>query len=180
MSKKTDSGPAPFSIRYNYTVLLTLFRHGHSLSAFEAGVSSDRERPLSEKGRLEVKKSFSELEKAGFRPDLILTSPLLRALETAEIIHRSAKAPAPVRIEELSGAASLDAMWNALLSGINGFKSVIAVGHQPLLGMLAGYLCGSGPADLKPGGFVFLEIDASKGGNPFKGCAREARFYSPE
>lgn len=158
-------------------MFLTLFRHGHSLSAFEAGVASDRERPLSEKGRLEVIKSFSELSKTGFIPDLILTSPLLRALETAEIIRRQSESPAPVTLEELSGAASINELQAALFSSANGFKSVIAVGHQPLLGMLAGYLCDSSPVDLQPGGFVLLEIKPLTESASFKGCAPRARIY---
>lgn len=142
---------------------LILFRHGHSLSILESGASTDRERPLSDKGRSDVAKSVSELIRRGLRPDIILTSPLSRALETAGIISKALKLRSqPVILEELSGAVPLDMMWNAIRSGITNSKTAVIVGHQPLLGILAGCLSGTPPPELKAGEFVALDVDTGK------------------
>lgn len=161
---------------------LILFRHGHSLSVFEAGVSSDRERPLSDKGRKDVGKSLSELIRRGLKPDIILTSPLSRALETAGVISENLNFTGqPVILEELSGAAPLDMMWNAVRSGINNSKTAIVISHQPLLGILAGCLSGTSPIELKAGGFAALDLDAGKLalGGLQEGCASIIKKYNP-
>ena len=64
---------------------LVFMRHGHSLSAREAGVASDSERPLSPRGELEALGAARRLSAAGFAPDRIVASPLARARRTAEI-----------------------------------------------------------------------------------------------
>ncbi|GAG08420.1 unnamed protein product, partial [marine sediment metagenome] len=92
---------------------LILFRHGHSLSVLESGALTDRKRPLSDKGRSDVAKSVSELIRQDLKPDIILTSPLSRALETAGIIAQGLKLQSQT-VEELSGAVPLDMMWNAI------------------------------------------------------------------
>ena len=61
-----------------------LMRHGHCPSLLEAGLKSDAMRPLSEKGRVDVRKAARYLAAKGVRPGLILCSPLLRAQQTAQ------------------------------------------------------------------------------------------------
>ena len=61
-----------------------LMRHGHCPSLLEAGLKSDSIRPLSERGRAEVRKAARYLAAKGVRAGLILCSPLLRAQQTAQ------------------------------------------------------------------------------------------------
>ncbi len=67
---------------------LVLFRHADALNVGEAGIKTDEERPLSDKGKVRAKASARGLKALGLKPDLILSSPLVRARQTAEIVAR--------------------------------------------------------------------------------------------
>lgn len=147
-------------------------RHGHSLSAREAGVASDFERPLSPRGELEAREAASRLNAAGFTPDRIVSSPLARARRTAEIAAEIFPAAARETARELS-----DGPAQAILDLINGISlgggRVLVVGHQPLLGAIAGYFTGSEGYDLAPAGFVRLNSAERPGSSSL------VEFYCP-
>ena len=151
---------------------LVFMRHGHSLSAREAGVASDSERPLSPRGELEAREAAQRLSAAGFTPDRIVSSPLARARRTAEIAAGVFPAAARETASQLS-----DGPAQALLSLIENLSRsggrVLVVGHQPLLGAIAGYFTGSEGYDLAPAGFV--RIDSAE--RP--GSSSLVEFYSP-
>lgn len=132
---------------------LVFLRHGHALSAREAGVASDAERPLSPLGELEVRRSLERLRAAGFAPDIIIFSPLVRARRTAQI----AASAFPAARREISAALS-DGPAQAVVDLVEGTRggSALLVGHQPLLGAVAGFYIGASPLDLSPSGFVRL------------------------
>src|SRR4051812_8846408 len=66
---------------------LYVLRHAIALSAAEAGVSQDAERPLSSEGREKMKRIGAAMKEIGVEPDLVLSSPYLRARETALMAH---------------------------------------------------------------------------------------------
>jgi phosphohistidine phosphatase len=65
---------------------LYIVRHGIAVEVGEHGVRKDAERFLSEEGRRKTTAVGRGLKRLGIKPDLILTSPLARARETAELI----------------------------------------------------------------------------------------------
>lgn len=147
-------------------------RHGHSLSAREAGVASDFERPLSPRGELEAREAASRLNAAGFTPDRIVSSPLARAMRTAEIAAEIFPAAARETASQLSDGpaqAILDLVEDLARNG----SRVLVVGHQPLLGAIAGYFTGSEGYDLAPAGFVRVNPAGRPGASPL------VEFYSP-
>lgn len=147
-------------------------RHGHSLSAREAGVTSDSERPLSPLGEQEALDAARHLSASGFTPDLIISSPFLRADTTAGI----AAGIFPAASRETSRALS-DGPAAAIVEMLSGLLDkegrVLIVGHQPLMGAIAGYFTGQDPFDLAPAGFVRV----NPGSTP--GSASLLEFYSP-
>jgi phosphohistidine phosphatase len=139
---------------------LVFLRHGHALSAREAGVSSDAERPLSPLGELEVRRSAERLRAGGFIPDVIISSPFLRADRTAMI----AAGIFPAALRRTSVALS-DGPAQAVLDLIKEAPggSVMLVGHQPLLGAAAGFCLGAGPLDFSPGAFARVRLPGGEG-----------------
>ena len=147
-------------------------RHGHALSAHEAGVPSDSERPLSPLGEKEALETCLHLKTSGFVPDFIISSPFLRADRTAAIaagvFPRAARRTDPA----LSDGQLQDLL--DLLARLSPEESrVLLVGHQPLIGTIAGFLLGRDGFDLSPAGFVRLK--PAKG--PGSGALVE--FYTP-
>jgi phosphohistidine phosphatase len=96
----------------------------------------DALRPLTPEGRAKMAEAAAGLAKL-FRPEVILTSPLVRARETADIVREACGAP-PAK--ELDALASGD--HRALVAAANetGALRVMAVGHQPWMSELLSYL----------------------------------------
>ncbi len=121
-------------------------RHAHAASG-----EPDELRALSPKGREQARALGDRL--AAARPDLVLTSPLLRARETAAAIAKAAETE--LRIDErLAPGASAE----LLLEVIEGAaETVVAVGHQPDCSEIAAAL-GAGDVDFPTAGAVEIEL----------------------
>ncbi len=116
-----------------------LFRHGIAVERDEWG-GSDADRPLTERGATRVAQAAVGLKRFDVQPTHVLSSPLIRALETAKIVHRTLRVRAAIRIvDELLP----DAPSNRLLSILHDLppeSCVLCVGHEPHLGMTASVL----------------------------------------
>jgi phosphohistidine phosphatase len=137
---------------------LYILRHGKSPAAAESGVAKDFDRPLSEQGRRDARRAARLLAERGAKPELILHSPLVRAVETAE---EAAAVLKPARGLEafapLANALSAEDLGRELLRRGQGLGEVMAVGHQPQLGELVALLSRA-VFSLKPAGLVALEL----------------------
>jgi phosphohistidine phosphatase len=113
---------------------LYLIRHG--IAEDRSKYDRDEKRPLTDKGRQKTKKVAQRLYNLGVQFNSILTSPLLRARQTAEILQEAGLSQ---QIEELSALAP-DGKLNDWVnwwqnSGYNKNESYLGlVGHQPNLG----------------------------------------------
>lgn len=111
-----------------------LIRHG--IAADKAAYDNDEERPLTEEGRKKTRKVAVSIRDRGLHFDRILTSPLLRAKETATILQDIGLSS---QIEEFSNLAP-DGDIQAWVSWLiqqrqaTNDKSLALVGHQPDLG----------------------------------------------
>lgn len=147
-------------------------RHGHALSEREAGVLLDSERPLSALGEREALETAMHLSASGFVPDLIISSPFLRAGRTAEIaagvFPGAARQTSPVISD-----GPLQALLELVLRSFPDGPRALLVGHQPLIGAAAGCLLGEDSFGLSPAGFVRLNLV----GKPGSGTLVE--FYTP-
>ena len=127
---------------------LLLLRHGAAASKSAAG---DRERLLTPEGRAAVRGLGARLRDTEPPPDLVLCSPARRARETLELFG-AAWAAKPVSIVEeplyLADAASL---LHRLREVEPDTGSVLLVGHNPGLEVLARVLAGTGDQALKGG-----------------------------
>jgi len=100
------------------------------------------------------------MTRLGISFDLILTSPLKRAEQTARIVASVAGPGAPVRIESpLVGGCTAEMLLN-LVAANRSSGSVLVVGHQPDMGRIAADLTGAdGPLPFGRGTLCCLEID---------------------
>ena len=137
---------------------LYILRHGSSPNAAEAGVARDFDRPLSEQGRTDVRKAALLLAGRGARPDVILHSPLVRAVQTA---REAAAALQPPRGTEafppLANELSAEELAEKLRRRCQGLAEAMAVGHQPQLSELVAGLSKT-LFNFKPAGLVALEL----------------------
>ncbi|MFI5357489.1 MAG: phosphohistidine phosphatase SixA [Opitutales bacterium] len=132
-----------------------LIRHAHAVDAAE-----DVQRPLSRRGRKQVRKLARFLKDAAeFQPDEIWTSPLARAQETAGRLQHRLGLTAPLRsVGDLATAGGVTVLATRLRKSS---RTVALVGHEPHLSALASLLV-SGAIDpsrfeLKKGAILALE-----------------------
>ena len=113
----------------------------------------DELRELTGKGRKQARALGEELAEAPEGPVLVLTSPLTRAVQTAEAIAEATGAP--LRVEPLLGPGATVQDVRAAVSGTTG--PVATVGHQPDCSEIAFAVTGADPG-FAPGSMVELEL----------------------
>lgn len=125
---------------------LYLIRHADAVALGE-GIAGDAERPLSEQGREQARLAGKALERHGIRLDGLVTSPLLRARQTAELIREDLSLKPEVTVcEDLApdGKPRKVAKFLRKLKG----EQIAAIGHMPQLSEMAGWLLGSRKASI--------------------------------
>lgn len=122
---------------------LYLLRHAEAGKRM-AAASRDRGRALTAAGREEMEKVGKALEEAGFEFDVIATSPVRRAKESAEIVSRALKQKRTVEEwAELAPEGSREALYRRL-AGVKAGHSVFCVGHEPYLTTAIGEIVSKG------------------------------------
>ena len=141
---------------------LYIIRHAIAVDEGTAGYESDSERPLTDKGRKKMRQIAKGLRNLGVGFDLILSSPYVRARETAEILADVFKMKKNITFTE-----SLIPLANPelLIGEINenySVDSIAVVGHEPHLSTLIGILVAENAkidVTLKKGGVCYLTAD---------------------
>jgi phosphohistidine phosphatase len=115
---------------------LLIVRHAIAYPRDATRWPDDTQRPLTAEGIRRGRRAAAGLKRIARRPDLILTSPLVRARDTAKIFSRGAHWPEAVECDALAPQGRLEDVLEALRR--HGEKAVCAavVGHQPHLGRL--------------------------------------------
>lgn len=137
---------------------LFFLRHG---SAQERASSlRDFDRALTAEGRAELELIARALVLLDVRPDRILSSPLVRARQTAELVAPALNVEVEIA-DELSGGADLP-VFAALAGRYPAADSIMFVGHEPDLSEAAAELIGAGSAALvlKKAGLIRVDVDA--------------------
>ncbi len=94
-------------------------------------------------------------------PDLILSSPLPRARQTAEILLAQTEGKSKLKLTENLSPAGNRRDLHTELRGVRELESVMLVGHQPSLGEIAGEIAWGSPdhyLELKKGGACCLDV----------------------
>jgi phosphohistidine phosphatase len=145
---------------------LLLLRHGPAgdKAAWKAAGKPDHERPLTSKGAKKTRKAVAGLASAIAGLDAVVTSPLVRARQTAEILRQAYRSAAALELHELSPGTPAEALASRL-RGL-GKERVALVGHEPDLGAFAGWLlgCPELKLELKKAGACLLSLDEPKAG----------------
>lgn len=141
---------------------MNLYIIRHAIAADEGIYEQDSDRPLTDKGRKKMRQIAKGLRALGVEFDLILSSPYVRARETAEILADVFKMKKKIAFSEnLTPMAEPD----LLIAEINENYSVdglALVGHEPNLSSLVGLLTSENAkldVTIKKGGVIRLSTD---------------------
>jgi len=139
---------------------LYILRHGLAANKDDPRYPNDDDRPLTEEGQKKTLGVARRMKHLGLSFDLILSSPLARARQTAEITASVLGCKNRLKFSQNLAPAGNK---RALLKGLKpNLKRVLLVGHEPYLSELISMLL-SGKLDLaidlKKGGLCKLEVD---------------------
>ena len=142
---------------------LYLLRHGDAGDAGDPK-TKDSERALTPKGVQRTKQLAEALEQMEISCDAILSSPLVRARETAEVVARGLKFAGKVELTDaLTPFGSMEDLVHQLTTLRPAPQSVLLVGHEPYLSGFISLLCVGGPGlglEMKKGALCRLEVAA--------------------
>lgn len=148
---------------------LLLMRHGIAEDLEESSECSDAGRELTDLGRERVHQVARTMKSIGLVPSVYLTSPRVRARQTAEIVAEVMEwKHAPLVTEDLDFFGSLGDFME-LLEGYPASSIVLATGHEPALGEWLGELVtGSEEAaiPMKKGAVAILGWRGQAGASP--------------
>jgi len=140
-------------------VELYLIRHGLA-EARGPDWPDDAKRPLTPRGVARLQKAARGLVALGVELDAILTSPLVRARQTADLVAAAFHAPPPVVTAEGLAPGAPRARLDADLERQARRSRLALVGHEPDIGELAGRLAGLRPLAFKKGAVCRIDLDA--------------------
>jgi phosphohistidine phosphatase len=136
-----------------------VLRHGIAEDA-AAGLT-DAERALTQEGKRKLRSVLERARRAGLQPNLILTSPLKRAVETAEIAAAVLGIKSDlVHTNALVPSSSPERVWKEIRS--RKAEAILLAGHEPLLSLVVAYLLGC-PAlqvRMKKATLVSIEVES--------------------
>jgi phosphohistidine phosphatase len=154
---------------------LYLIRHGIAEERSDAW-PDDAKRPLTESGISRLRKSIRGLFRAGVSFDVVLTSPLVRTRQSAEVVAAGVSPRPPiVAVDSLAPAGSYQGVFADLEKQARRTK-IALVGHEPGIGELAARLAGSRHAfEFKKGGVCRIDVDSL----PIEGPGTLVWFLTP-
>jgi phosphohistidine phosphatase len=141
------------------TYELYVIRHALAEERGEAW-PDDTKRPLTEEGMTRFRRASRALARVGIEVDVVLTSPLVRTRQTAEIFSGAfSPHPAVVNVDALAPDGSSAALI-AELEKYSRKKRIAIVGHEPGIGELAGRLIGLRHSiEFKKGAVCRIDVD---------------------
>jgi phosphohistidine phosphatase len=142
---------------------LYIVRHAIAAERGTPGYEDDSQRPLTDNGRKKMKKISRSLDRLGIQLDVILTSPYVRARDTAKILaDRFSMTEKIYFSENLIPPGNFEALVFEIHEKYD-LANVALVGHEPMLSSLISWLT-TGETEarimLKKGGVAFLSSDS--------------------
>ena len=140
-----------------------LVRHG--IAADASPGQPDESRALTAKGRKRFRRAARAFAQRAEDPFDLFTSPLVRAVQTAEIFARAVKQDVVGVLEELRSGARVEDLFAVLERRIRDGQGVALVGHDPQMSRLVVALARLGQAQaaqvqFRKGAIVRIDVDA--------------------
>lgn len=137
---------------------MKLFFLRHGIAEDARGGMSDAERALTDEGRAQLQPIAYALHRLGMQPATILTSPLVRARQTAEIVAPILGSPVEV-VDELRPGCTLDDLTRLLRRYPQ--ETIMLVGHELDFSSLAARLINADERGivLKKAGLIRVDVD---------------------
>ena len=140
---------------------LYILRHGIAEDLRDCPTGSDADRSLTPEGKEKIKGIAKKLHQLDYPLECIVSSPYVRARQTAEIVHKNFDLKGPIEFsEQLYPGSNTEEFLREMRKKYANRDSLMIVGHDPFLSALIERLLGlkAGSVSLKKGGFCHLNV----------------------
>lgn len=121
----------------------TIYLARHAKSSWNSGAPTDFERPLSIRGMADTVKMGDELNRLGWKPELVISSPAIRAKQTCKSLCDKLGIPVESVVWNKDiYAAYMITLLHILSALTESTKSVMMIGHNPAMEDLLLHFCG--------------------------------------
>lgn len=132
-------------------------RHGQAVDAAEWS-GADFDRPLTREGRERMTRAAKTIAVLHLKLDAIVTSPLVRAKQTATIVAKRCKLEDRlVEDARLGGGFGMSELAEVLTEHRTA-NALMLVGHEPSMSRIVGEMVGSADIDFKPGSLACVNV----------------------
>jgi phosphohistidine phosphatase len=138
-------------------MLCYFLRHGPAGDAATYS-GSDFDRPLTSDGSKRIAREAKALADLELELDAIISSPLVRARQTAEIVAKELGLRDALHLDERVGLGFSAAQLDAILRDYPTAQQVMLVGHEPSMSLTVAELIGGGDVDFKKGAVACVEL----------------------
>lgn len=139
---------------------LYFLRHGLA-GDYRDWEGDDDLRPLTAEGEQKMRRTAQAFKRMGLKIDRVLTSPLVRARQTAELALAGLPAGTPLQVDERLGAGFGPELLAELLAEHTEVDSLLLVGHEPGFSLAISALIGGGRVVVKKGSLARLDLDGA-------------------
>jgi phosphohistidine phosphatase len=136
-------------------MILYFLRHGLA-SDSNTWNGDDHERPLTNEGVIQIKASANTLKKIGVKVDAILSSPLKRAFQTAQITAKAMDLEV-IKDERLAYGFGLESL-SKIIAEHPQSAAIMLVGHEPDFSSIVSALTGGSEIIMKKGGLARVDL----------------------
>lgn len=159
----------------------TLFIVRHAKSSWDDAGLDDRRRPLNDRGREEAPKMGKHLAGYKLRPELITSSPAVRALKTAEKIAKELGfRKSDVAVDEAIYTFNGGSLTDVVRGFDDKYDSIMLVGHNPAVTELVNYLTNSQIDNVPTCGVALIELNTGRWKDIAKGKGSLLEFDYPK
>ncbi len=127
---------------------LYIVRHAWAVERDDPRWPDDDDRPLSEVGRTRFTQMVTRLADLGVKPRIVATSPLVRCIETAQILAAGVGKAKVAPVDDLRPGSNLDGLLRWTVRQVREHETVAWVGHAPDVNRLAAAVIGDAGASI--------------------------------
>lgn len=158
----------------------TIYIVRHAKAEDDSASGRDFDRALTGKGIRTAEKMGKRLARRHLLPDIIITSPAQRALQTAQIIGKTIKYPGEIIQNKTIYNSMASSLIDIIKNTEKNIQSLMLVGHNPSLTDLVNYFCPSGIENLPKAAVAAVKISENDWGKITQRCGKLLFFDFPK
>lgn len=137
--------------------MLELILLRHAKSDWDADFVHDRDRPLNARGRRSARAVGAHLARIGYVPEMVFTSPAVRAATTVELAVEHGRWATPIRVVDALYSGGPGDLLEVVRSAVD-VERLLVAGHEPTLSTAASRFIGGGAVRVPTAALVTIRL----------------------